>query len=183
MATQNQYSQAVLEAQLVTANSGNTLVLAEMMGCTTDWSKVLCQFQQIQGALFCLSIEDYTSDTAVYFYNVMLEIVGLNYLDGVTIDPNAQLPDGIVIINTGGSGEDFYYDETDLVDSGGGNWYLPLIDTVTNDPLPGNYRPVLLTVNGTSFTPTYDSNFTPTRLYGFASNAGPQTIIVTVVIT
>lgn len=183
MPTQNQYSQAVLKAQLVTANSGNTLLLQEMSGCVADWSISLCQYRQIQGALYYLSIGDYTSASSVYFYNAMLDIVGLNYLDGVVPDHNAQLPDGIVIINPVGSGQDFSYTETDLLDSGGGNWYLPLINKATNTPLPGNYRPVLLTLNGVSFTPTYDSTFTPTRLYGFASNIGPQIIVVTIIVT
>lgn len=184
MPTQNQYSQAVLKAQLVSANYGNSLVLAEMGGCMVEWGIALCQYQQIQGALYFLSIGDYTSDQSVYFYNAMLEIAGLNYLDGVTPDPNAQLPGGIVIVNPSGSGQDFFYTEVDLLDSGGGNWYLPLINKAAgNTPLPGNYRPVLLTVNGTSFTPTYDTNFSPTRLYGFASNIGPQVIVVTIVIT
>jgi len=182
MPTENEYVQAVLKAQLVTAQAGNELILCEQSGCDADWSEVLCQYRQIQGALFCLEIEDYTSDTAVYFYNTMLEIVGLKYLVDVVPDPNAQLPAGIVINVTGSVAVDLDYDATYLIDAGGGNWYLPLVDSLTND-VPAGAKPVLLTLNGDSFTPTYSENFTPTRLYGFSDNTAPKNITVTVVTT
>lgn len=100
MPTQAEYSQAILKAQLINATDGNDLILCEMSGCDANWSKALCQFRQIQGALFCYEIGDYTSDTAVYFYNTLLEMVGLKYPAGVTPDPDAQVP-SIVIITEG----------------------------------------------------------------------------------
>jgi|GEM_PF-5869378 len=181
--TQQEFTQAVLKAQLVTADSGNELILCEQSGCDADWSEVLCQYMQIQGALFCLEIGDYISDTAVKLYNAMLEIAGLKYLVDVVPDPNAQLPSGITISVIGTtSATDLNYDETFLIDSGGGNWYLPLVDSITT-AVPEGAKPVLLTLNGDSFTPTYSENFTPTRLYGFSDNSAPKNIIVTVVTT
>jgi hypothetical protein len=98
-------------------------------------------------------------------------------------DPNAQLPGtNITIVTTGSQAIDIPYNQGDLIDSGGGNWYLPLIDKGTGNPLPGDYKPVLLTLNGVSFPTTYDSTFNPTRLYGFSDN-GAATIIVTIVTT
>lgn len=186
MPTQDQYTQAVLKAQLVTAGDGNAIILSEMKGCEQDWSHALCQYRQIQGALFCLQIGDYVSATALYFYNVMLEIVGLKYTDGVTPDPNAQLPSGIVVnVISANGGIDLPYVATDLVEDGvgTGNYYLPLINKNTGNPYPTDYRPSLVTVNGVSFTFTYDSTFTPIRIYGFSDNTAPKNIIVTVVTT
>jgi hypothetical protein len=183
MPSQNDFTQAVLKAQLITAGDGNDIILSEMRGCEEDWSHALCQYRQIQGALFCLQIGDYVSNTAVYFYNVMLGIVGLKYTDGVTPDPNAQLPSGITVIVEGSVGLDLEYVDTDLVDGGGGNYYLPLINKTTNTPYPASYRPSLVTVNGVSFAFSYDSTFTPTRIYGFSDKTAPKDIIVTVVTT
>jgi hypothetical protein len=183
MPTLDEYTQAILKAQLVTADDGNVLVLSEMSGCPADWSKALCEYRQIQGALLCLEIGDYTSATALYFYDVMLGIVGLKYPADVVPDPNSQLPSGIVVNVEGSVGIDVTYSDTGLVDGGGGNWYLPLINQATSLPYTSDYRPVLVTVNGVSFPVTYDSTFSPTRLYGFANNDAPQIIIVTIVKT
>ena len=183
MPTQNQYTQAVLKAQLVTADSGNELILCEQSGCDADWSEALCQYRQIQGALFCLEIGDYTSDTAVKLYNAMLEIAGLKYLVDVVPDPNAQLPAGIVINIDAGGAIDINYTQAFILDADppNGNWYLPLIDPDTAADLPSYYKPTLVTVNGASFPATYDTNFTPARLYGFSSYLVTQNITVTFV--
>lgn len=186
MPTQETYTNAVLKAKLVTAYDGDDILLKEMAGCSTDWSQALCLFRQIAAAEFFLKIEDYTSDAAVYSYNVMLQIIGLRDLEDVQVDPNAQPPGGITIVTGGASAFDLVYNETDLLDAGDGNWYLPLVDKSKPTPypaLPSDYKPVLVTVNGASFTFTFDVNYSPKRIYGFGGNGGPQTIVVTVVTT
>jgi len=181
MPTANEYSQAILRAQLVTADAGTQLILCEQSGCTADWSEALCNYRKIRGALFCYSIGDYASDTALSFYNTMLEIAGLKYTDGVTPDPNAQVP-SIIIVSPVNAPYEIRKSAVDLIDAGGGNWYLPFLSE-TNVALPTGDIPVSVTLNGESFTFTFTTNFTPPRIYGFASNDAPQAIIVTVVPT
>lgn len=114
-------------------------------------------------------------------YACMMQIIG-SFAKPYTIDPSVIIPNTTYIID-GGTAMDIIYNDTDLIDAGGGNWYLPLINKSTGQPLPSDYKPILVTDNGASFTPTFDTNFTPTRLYGFGGNASPQLIIVTVVTT
>lgn len=177
--TAEQYSQAVLKAQLVNANDGDGLLLCEISGCPADWSKNLCQYRQIQGALFFLSIGDYVSDTAVYFYNTLLEIIGLKYPGDVVIDPNAQVP-GIIIVNPPSTPVTYQYSEVNLLDAGGGNWYLPFLKPDTN-AFPTGTIPIFMSVNGIQTSAiNIDETFTPPRIFGFGGNYA-QTILLTVV--
>ncbi len=67
----------------------------------------------------------------------------------------------------------FTYDETALVyDAPNDQYYLPLM-------LPSNKIPVYAKINGISQSLTFDSTFTPTRLYGFGNNSA-QVIVVTI---
>ncbi len=182
MATQEQYTQAVLKAQLVTAQTGNELILCEMGGCDADWSQALCQYRQIQGALFCLTIGDYISDTAVYFYNVMLAIVGLKYTADVVPDPNAQPPEGITIIIDGTQSVDYNYTNADLIlDVDTGNWYLDYKDEF-NMPIltkPYNITDTISTHTG-PINAYYENDLSwdfP-RIYGFPPNTTAQIITI-----
>lgn len=65
------------------------------------------------------------------------------------------------------------FSQDDLLDAGGGNWYLPLV-------LASNKVPIYTQVNGISVSTTYDKSNVPARLYGFANNEA-QSIIVTVI--
>lgn len=65
------------------------------------------------------------------------------------------------------------FSQDDLLDAGGGNWYLPLV-------LASTKVPIYTQVNGISISVTYDKSNVPARLYGFANNE-TQSIIVTVI--
>lgn len=74
----------------------------------------------------------------------------------------------------GGGSVPFNFTEVDLLfDAGTAQWYLPL-------SLPVGKNPFYVSVNGESISTTYDTNFTPTRLYSFADNTVPQIIVVNV---
>lgn len=74
----------------------------------------------------------------------------------------------------GGGSVPFNFTEADLLfDAGTAQWYLPL-------SLPVGKNPFYVSVNGESISTTFDTNFTPTRLYSFADNTVPQAIIVNV---
>lgn len=84
--------------------------------------------------------------------------------------------------NSGGSGTGggggatvttLTFSQADLLDAGGGNWYLPLNIGV-------NQNPIFTTVDDESISTTYDKNPTPHRLYGFANNS-TQVIKVTII--
>ena len=181
--TQGEYFNAIGRAGLVFSDGVLENINAEKAGCTPCWDNALSQMKKIEGAEFFYRNGDYAvSDDSAIFYSYMLNIAGSQYSDA-TPDPNVQLPGVVIITESGDSAIDYEDDEADLIDAGGGNWYLPLLDPATGNPLPLSARPVLLTLNGDSFPPTYSSNFTPTRLYGFSDNTGPKTIIVTVVTT
>ena len=103
---------------------------------------------------------------------------------GGTVNHNYQDPSGIIVVDVTEVPKppfDIQKTEADLIDAGGGNWYLPLLDESDN-PLVNGAIPVSVTLNGESFTFTYSKNFTPPRIYGFASDDAPQAIIVTLVI-
>lgn len=182
--TQNEYFDAIGRAGLVWSDGVLANINKEKAGCQPCWEDLVCRFKQIECAEYFFRLGDYAvSDDSITFYQFMLAIAGTQY-SGATPDPNVQLPGtGIVIEISGPRAIDISYTEANLIDAGGGNWYLPLIDTTTGNPLPVDYKPVLLVVNGVSFAVTYDSTFSPTRLYGFTTNAGPQIIIVTIVTT
>lgn len=181
--TQQTYFDAIGRAGLVFADGILANINLEKSGCKPCWDDALLQMRKIEGAEFFYRNEDYAvSDDSIRFYKYMLEIAGGEY-STATPDPNVQLPNTVIIGEGSDPAVNYEYDETDLIDAGGGNWYLPLINPETEEPLLPNVRPVLLTVNGDSFYPTYSTNFNPTRLYGFASNDGPQAIIVTTIAT
>jgi hypothetical protein len=180
--TQGDYFDAIGRAGLVFSDGVLENITEERLGCTPCWDEAFSQFKQIEGAEFFYRNGDYAvSDDSALFYSYMLNIAGSQY-STATPDPNAQLPGNIIIIDGSAVATDLYYDQSYLIDAGGGNWYLPLVDSISGS-VPTGAKPILVTLNGDSFTPTYSENFTPTRLYGFSDNTGPKTITVTVVTT
>lgn len=184
MATQSQVQNTLLAASLKVANLVNANgVTLSSGGLTVQWGYI----KTVQRAINCVqrqyNLGDYVSDQFIIAYNKLLNFVGID--TGGTINPNAQGGGTIINAPVSDGTFDLDYDETFLIDADppNGQWYLPLINPENSAILPSNYKPILLTINGVSFTPTYEINFTPSRLYGFASNDSPQTIIVTFVTT
>ena len=68
--------------------------------------------------------------------------------------------------------------QSNLVDAGGGNWYLPMLDG-SNNPFPSGTVALKVTSNGAGVQFIPDDTNSPPRLYGFANNA-TQTILLTV---
>ena len=98
---------------------------------------------------------------------------------GGTVNPNYQPPSGDIIVSGGFTPTIITKTQADLIDAGGGNWYLPFLDN-SDVALPSGIVPVSVVVNGVSFTFTFDGTFTPPRIYGFGNN-DPQTIVITAI--
>lgn len=98
---------------------------------------------------------------------------------GGTVNPNYQPPSGEIIIIGGFAPTIITKTQADLVDAGGGNWFLPFLDN-SEVALPSGVIPVSVVVNGVSFTFTFDTTFTPPRIFGFGNN-DVQVIVVTAI--
>lgn len=100
---------------------------------------------------------------------------------GGDVNPNYQPPAGTVVVVN----EDFVpivitKTQTDLIDAGGGNWYLPFLDN-NNAALPSGTVPVSIQVNGVGISADgLDETFTPPRIFGFANN-NTQIIVITAI--
>jgi hypothetical protein len=102
MPTQAEYSDAVYRAALVNVDEVSLLVTAEKYGKPNiDWSEALCHAFKVEVGVYCMSVEDYTSEASISLYNDLLSIAGAGYSDGITTDPNAQIPN-VIIVNPGG---------------------------------------------------------------------------------
>lgn len=111
-------------------------------------------------------------------YSCILQIIG-SFNQPYVIDPTVVIPgQTVIVVPDGAVPVKYYYDEGFLVDAGGGNYYLPF-KKPDGSSFTVNNLPILVTINGVSFTWTYLNNVSPPRIYGFASN-DPQTIEVTV---
>jgi hypothetical protein len=100
---------------------------------------------------------------------------------GGSLNPNYQAPNVIIDITLPELATfDLYKTDVNLLDAGGGNWYLPFLNE-DGSALPSTYKPVLVTDNGVSFGYTFDGSVTPPRIYGFGNNSPTQNIVVTVV--
>ena len=83
---------------------------------------------------------------------------------------------GSVPVSVNGNGSNapipaFEYTDANLLQDTNGIWYLPLT-------LPVTLRPYYVEVNGNQVQATYER--TSSRLYGFANNNSPQTILVSI---
>ncbi len=184
MATQTEVQNTLLAASLKVANLVNTNgTILSSGGLTVQWGYI----NLVQRAINCVqrqyNLGDYVSDPFIIAYNRLLNFVGID--TGGSINPNAQGGGTVINVPSTDGAFNLEYDQTFLIDADppNGLWYLPLIDPTTSATLPSNYKPTLVTVNGASFSTTYDTNFSPYRLYGFPSNSGTQIIIVTFITT
>lgn len=180
MPTQQQYSDAILRAQVVNAQDGLELINREMSGCDCNWSNTLCNFRQINGALTCFSIADYTSATAVYFYNLMLKI-GAPYREDIDIDTNFQAP-GIIIIVEGTGPIPYYFDQNDLIlDTDTGTWYLEYKDP-DGDTITTTLYNVQVIIDGHVYPVSAyyenDISWDFPRIYGFSPDSVIQQITI-----
>jgi hypothetical protein len=161
------YQANLVKANITQVNAGNNL---------NDWTLPVYLSNLIQGLQFRFSIADYTSTTTVNIYNKLGQALGLKYINSSYVDPSAQIP-GISVVSTYTS-VTYTKTQANLIDAGGGNWYLPYLDNAGN--YITGYVPQLVTSNGVSFQFTYDASFSPPRIYGFANNL-TQTILITAI--
>lgn len=175
MPTQQQIQTAILSAQYKVAVWVNNNLSAYKAGFKAfHLSKIATATRNINAVVHQYDIGDYSSIGLVSAYDCLVKFIGIDTDN--PINPNAQSPGSIFIIEGGGStSKQYTYSEANLIDSGGGNYYLPFnFDS-------GNI-PVFLTINGVSTAFTFDETFTPPRIYGFANNL-TQTIVLTVIST
>lgn len=173
MPTLQQFQNVILSAELQMANLIEADRLKFVIGKTPTDAKeidrynnnILALSHQVYGRV------DYTSLTTLSLYDCLNNLVGVD-TSTATLDPNYQAPNTTIVIEQGGATTaNLFFSEAQLVDSGGGNWYLPYSDPRT---------PLLLLVNGVMVPINIDENFSPARIYGFASNS-PQSIQLTVI--
>lgn len=181
MPTQDQIQQAIYSGQLKFANLVNIDRILISNGFQPDSGGLIKKFQNNVKALnYRLILSDYTSKTTQRIYDCLTSLIGVDTTVN-TFDPNFQAPNTTIVIETGGVNiVKLNKTDANLVMDGNGNYYLPFLDN-SGVGLPINSVPVSVLLNGVQIEPALDTTFTPQRIYGFANNAAPQTIIVTVV--
>jgi len=158
-------------ATLVNANR----VLEAAGACPVGEHKINQLKNNIKALTYCVyNLNDLTSATFLSVYNCLSNIVGLH--GSPVVDPHYQNPNYVInVTQTGSQAVNYTYTQADLLDAGGGNWYLPYNLDATTIPL-------LLTINNVSTPFTFDESVIPSRVYGFANNLS-QTIVLTVIST
>lgn len=131
----------------------------------------------LQALTYQFAIGDFTSENTTIIYDRLNYFVGVPY--GATVDNRFQNPAIIINNEPPYSPLILVRSQADLIDAGGGNWYLPFLNDAGQAIVNGS-RPVSVTSNGISFTFQFDETVSPGRIYGFANN-DTQTIIVTVI--
>ena len=97
MPTQTQISSRILRGQLLQGSLAKADVLQEKVGnMFSDWEKCIYVSQLVEGLYDQYEITDYTSDTTVAIYNKLGGILGMQFIDGAALDPNAQQTDVII---------------------------------------------------------------------------------------
>jgi hypothetical protein len=180
MPTQQSVQQTILSAQLLAANKteANWVTLAGG-GLTVKWGYVERITRLTTAVLRQYNLGDYVSANFTTVYDCLVSLVGLDTTVN-TIDPNFQNPAFIIGIQTPFAPVILNKTDSQLIDAGGGNWYLPFLDNSGN-PITNGSVPVFVTDNGVSFTFTFDQTFSPARIFGFGNNVPVQTIVVTVI--
>lgn len=167
MIPQQQIQDTILTAQLKAAD----MTLANINALTggqlyVDWQPVNKAQRGINAVLRQYNLGDYGSSGMLMAYSCLQGFVG-TYAGG-SIDPNAQNPNTVIDVIESGVIK-LTFSDADLLDAGGGNWYLPWTNAAT---------PVSVTDNEVSFTFQYDESVVPARIYGFSSGAPTQVIVV-----
>jgi len=128
----------------------------------------------LQGLIYQDINKDYTSSTTNILYTRLNGLIGIPTT--AQVNPGFQSQNIVINVTQNGSQAiNHTYTQADLLDAGGGNWYLPYNLDATTIPL-------LLTINNVSTAFTFDETVIPSRVYGFASNS-TQTIVLTVIST
>ncbi len=97
MPTQAQIVNRILRGQLLQANTTKGYVAQEGIGNLFNfWDKVVYISGLVEGLSNQYAIGDYVSTTTLNIYNKLGGILGMQYIDGATLDPNAQ-PIGQII--------------------------------------------------------------------------------------
>ena len=132
------------------------------------------QWGRINNAYMAINSVQSQYDVGIYdtpALGCLLNFIGTDTAN--PINPNAQVG-GITVITDGGFEPiTTEYDQDDLIDFGGGNWYLPILIT-------GTQRVVSVTSNGATIDENVNYTTSPAKIFGFA-DASAQVIVVTVV--
>ena len=179
MPTQSQVQQTILSAQYVMAvqstGNANNMAAGFKSNGFGFLKKLYCYIQAVKRQY---ALNDFSSPNFLIVYNCLCKMVGMDTTVN-TIDPNYQGPSFIIDVESPIFAPTILNKtEADLVDAGGGNWYLPYLDSDGN-AIPGGIVPVAILSNNQSIPASgFDATTTPPRIYGFASN-NSQTIIIT----
>jgi len=180
MPNQAQVLQTILSAQLIAANktnaNGSTLSGG---GLKVSWSFIDRIHVFTQAVLRQYNLGDYVSPEFLTVYDCLVNMVGLDTTVN-TIDPNFQNPEFIIGVTTPFAPIQIVRTQNNLIDAGGGNWYLPFVDNNGN-PFPSGAVPIFIEIDGIQLNGyTLDTSTIPARIYGFPNN-DPQTIVVTII--
>lgn len=179
MPSQAEVLQTILSAQLIAANKTNTNgnILAGG-GLTVNWSFIDRIHVFTQAVLRQYNLGDYVSPEFLTVYDCLVNMIGLDTTVN-TIDPNFQNPEFVIGVTTPFAPIQIVRTQNNLIDAGGGNWYLPFVDNNGN-PFPSGAVPIFIEINGVQLNGyTLDTSTIPARIYGFPNN-DPQTIVVTI---
>lgn len=166
MPTQSDIANQILRGQLLQAYTVKAYVAQERIGnYFSFWDYAIYLSHLIQGLQNQLLIQDYTSGITLAIYNKLGGELGMQYIDGAALDPNAQLPPTVIVINEhGGSG------------GGGGG------STVISQPIIFSNQTVVTLSNYQSvYAPTYGNNpviqvFVPDGSGGYAQDEGTSPV-------
>lgn len=179
MPTQQDAQNLVLAARFEAANLMEANRVLMTNGSVPIKENEINRFKLLIRALSYLTftLQDFTSTTFLNIFDCLSNLIGLS--GSPSLDPNYQAPNTVInIINDGSSAVTYAYDQTFLIDAGGGNYYLPF--KKPDNTLFTTQVPVQLTINGVSTVFTWDNTFNPSHIYGFANNL-TQLIELTVV--
>lgn len=159
MPTPVEITNRILRGQLLQASLAKGYAEQEKYGQFFNfWDKSVYVSELVEGLLAQYTMALYYDDTTLLIYNKLGGILGLQFIDGATLDPDAQHNGEIIII---GSPESFnsgriFFNGTDI-----------LIDDYQDDyySLYGN-NPILAVWTGSSGNPyTEDTATVPTLTY------------------
>lgn len=99
MPTVDQISDKIFRGQLVQANLALGAIQSEVSGAEPKcWGEITCLSQLIQALTTQVLGEDYVSEDTINIYNQLTSKVGFQFIDGATLDPDAQQTPGVVFI-------------------------------------------------------------------------------------
>jgi len=183
MPTQSEIQQTILSAQLIAANKteANRITLAGG-ALSAKWGFIRRITRLCIAVLRQYNLQDYTSTNFLIVYDKLVTAIGVDTTVN-TIDPNFQNPAFTIGITTPFAPIDIVRSGNQLLDAGGGNWYLPFLDDNGN-PFATSVIPIFITINGVelvgSTLDTTSPPAPPSRIYGFPNNDPTQVIVVTV---